>query len=178
VCSTPMRRRSEGHQEALWRFLRTNDLSVVATDHCPFCFKEQKELGVGDFSKIPNGIGGVEHRMDTIYQGVVTGEISLARWVELCATTPARMFGLYPRKGVLAPGSDADVVIYDPGAQTRLSVETHHMNMDYSAYEGMVIDGKVDTVISRGTVVIEGDAYLGRKGHGQYLRRGLSQYLL
>jgi dihydropyrimidinase len=178
VCSTPLRRRTDGHQEALWRFLRTNDLSVVATDHCPFCFKEQKELGVGDFSRIPNGIGGVEHRMDTIYQGVVDGEISLARWVELCATTPARMFGLYPRKGVLAPGSDADVVVYDPAAQTRLSVETHHMNMDHSAYEGMVIDGKVDTVISRGAVVVEGDAYVGRKGHGRYQRRGLSQYLL
>ena len=178
VCSTPIRRRSEGHQDALWRYLRTNDLSVVATDHCPFCFKEQKELGVGDFSAIPNGIGGVEHRMDTIYQGVVHGEISLARWVELCSTTPARMFGLYPKKGVLAPGSDADIVIYDPAAKTNIGVATHHMNMDYSAYEGMVIDGKVDTVLSRGTVVIENDAYVGRKGHGRYVRRGLSQYLL
>ena len=178
VCSTPIRRRSEGHQDALWRYLRTNDLSVVATDHCPFCFKEQKELGLGDFSAIPNGIGGVEHRMDTIYQGVVHGELSLARWVELCSTTPARMFGLYPKKGVVAPGSDADIVIYDPNAKTHISVDTHHMNMDYSAYEGMVIDGKVDTVISRGTVVIEGAAYVGRKGHGRYVRRGLSQYLL
>ena len=178
VCSTPIRRTSEGHQQALWRYLRTNDLSVVATDHCPFCFKEQKELGVGDFSAIPNGIGGVEHRMDTIYQGVVHGELSLARWVELCSTTPARMFGLYPKKGVVAPGSDADIVIYDPNAKTHISVDTHHMNMDYSAYEGMVIDGKVDTVVSRGTVVIEGGAYVGRKGHGRYVRRGLSQYLL
>ena len=178
VCSTPVRRKAEGHQEALWRFLRTNDLSVVATDHCPFCFKEQKELGVGNFSAIPNGIGGVEHRMDTIYQGVVTGEISLPRWVELCATTPARMFGLYPRKGVIAPGSDADIVIYDPAAKTRLSVDTHHMNMDYSAYEGMVIDGKVSLVMSRGTVVIENDAYIGRKGHGRYQRRGLNEYLV
>jgi dihydropyrimidinase len=178
VCSTPIRRRSEGHQDALWRYLRTNDLSVVATDHCPFCFKEQKELGVGDFSAIPNGIGGVEHRMDTIYQGVVHGELSLARWVELCSTTPARMFGLYPKKGVIAPGSDADIVIYDPEAKTNIGVATHHMNMDYSAYEGMVIDGKVDTVLSRGTVVIENDAYVGRKGHGRYVRRGLSQYLL
>ena len=178
VCSTPIRRRSEGHQDALWRYLRTNDLSVVATDHCPFCFKEQKELGLGNFSAIPNGIGGVEHRMDTIYQGVVHGELCLARWVELCSTTPARMFGLYPKKGVVAPGSDADIVIYDPNAKTHISVDTHHMNMDYSAYEGMVIDGKVDTVISRGTVVIEGAAYVGRKGHGRYVRRGLSQYLL
>jgi dihydropyrimidinase len=117
--------------------------------------------------------------MDTIYQGVVTGEIGLPRWVELCATTPARMFGLYPQKGVLLPGSDADVVVYDPNAKTKIGInDTHHMNMDHSAYEGMVIDGKVDTVISRGQVVIEGDAYVGQKGHGRYLKRGLSQYLV
>src|SRR3954471_3025080 len=109
VCSTPLRARAEGHQEALWTYLRTNDLCVVSTDHCPFCFKEQKELGIGDFSKIPNGIGSVEHRMDLIYQGVADGRISKERWVELCSTTPARMFGLYPQKGVIAPGSDADV---------------------------------------------------------------------
>jgi dihydropyrimidinase len=178
VCSTPIRARAEGHQEALWRYLRTNDLSVVSTDHCPFCMKEQKELGVGDFSKIPNGIGTVEHRMDLIYQGVVDGQITLERWVEICSTTPARMFGLFPRKGVIAPGADADVVVYDPNGTTRISVETHHMNMDHSAYEGTVVQGKVDTVLSRGTVVIEGDAYVGRKGHGRYLKRGMSQYLV
>jgi dihydropyrimidinase len=178
VCSTPLRARAEGHQEELWKYLRTNDLSVVSTDHCPFCFKEQKELGLGDFSKIPNGIGGVEHRMDLIYQGVVDGQISLARWVELCSTTPARMFGLYPRKGVIAPGSDADVVIYDPNARTRISVETHHMNMDHSAWEGFEIAGRVHTVLSRGTVVIDDGQYVGTKGHGQYLKRGLSDYLI
>jgi dihydropyrimidinase len=178
VCSTPVRSRAEGHQEALWRYLRTNDLSVVSTDHCPFCMKEQKELGIGDFSKIPNGIGSVEHRMDTIYQGVATGQITKERWVELCSTTPARMFGLYPRKGVIAPGSDADIVVYDPNAKTHISVETHHMNMDHSAYEGMVIDGKVTTVLSRGSLVIDGDAFVGSKGHGRYLKRGLSSYLL
>ncbi len=178
VCSTPLRSREEGHQDELWKYLRTNDLSVVSTDHCPFCFKEQKELGLGDFSKIPNGIGGVEHRMDLIYQGVVDGEISLPRWVELCATTPARMFGLYPRKGVIAPGSDADVVIYDPNDRTRISVETHHMNMDHSAWEGTEIDGRVHTVVSRGVVVIDDGQYVGRKGHGQYQKRGLSQYLI
>lgn len=177
VCSTPLRRRAEGHQDALWRYLRTDDLSVVATDHCPFCFKEQKEAGIGDFSKIPNGIGGIEHRMDTIYQGVVQGELTLARWVELCCTTPARMFGLYPKKGVLLPGSDADLVVYDPHAKTHLGVATHHMNLDHSAYEGMVIDGKVDTVLSRGRVIIERDTYVGTKGHGRYVPRGLSQYL-
>jgi dihydropyrimidinase len=178
VCSTPLRSRAEGHQAELWKALRTNDLSVISTDHCPFCMKEQKELGIGNFSKIPNGIGSVEHRMDLIYQGVVEGEISLPRWVELCATTPARMFGLYPRKGIIAPGSDADVVVYDPGATTRISVDTHHMNMDHSAWEGFEIAGKVDTVISRGTVVVRDGAYLGSKGHGQYLKRGLSQYLI
>ena len=178
VCSTPLRSRAEGHQDELWKALRTNDLSVVSTDHCPFCMKEQKELGIGNFAKIPNGIGGVEHRMDLIYQGVVDGHITLARWVELCSTTPARMFGLYPRKGVIAPGSDADIVVYDPNATTRISVETHHMNMDYSAWEGFEVAGRVDTVISRGTVVVRDREYVGSKGHGRYLKRGQSQYLI
>jgi dihydropyrimidinase len=140
--------------------------------------KEQKELGLGNFSAIPNGIGGVEHRMDLIYQGVVDGQLSLARWVELCSTTPARMFGLYPRKGVIAPGSDADVVVYDPNSTTRLSVDTHHMNMDYSAYEGTVVQGKVDTVLSRGRVIIQDGQYLGSAGHGRYLPRGECEYLV
>jgi dihydropyrimidinase len=178
VCSTPLRSRAEGHQNELWKALRTNDLSVVSTDHCPFCMKEQKELGIGNFSKIPNGIGGVEHRMDLIYQGVVDGQITLARWVELCSTTPARMFGLYPRKGEIAPGSDADVVVYDPNATTRISVDTHHMNMDYSAWEGFEVAGRIDTVISRGTVVVRDREFVGPKGHGRYLKRGQSQYLL
>ncbi len=178
VCSTPLRTRHEPHQRDLWRGLRTNDLAIVSTDHCPFCFKDQKELGVGDFSKIPNGIGGVEHRVDLIYQGVADGKISLQRWVETIATTPARMFGLYPRKGVIAPGSDADIVVYDPRGRTRIGVGTHHMNMDYSAYEGYEIAGRVDTVISRGSIVVDGGEYLGRKGHGRYQPRGLSTYLV
>ena len=178
VCSTPLRSRAEGHQEALWTYLKTNDLSVVSTDHCPFCFKEQKELGIGDFSKIPNGIGSVEHRMDLVYQGVADGRISKERWVELCSTTPARMFGLYPRKGVIAPGSDADIVIYDPAGHTSIGLEkTHHMNMDHSAWEGYEIDGHVDTVLSRGSVVVDGGAFHGRPGHGRFVKRGLSQYL-
>jgi dihydropyrimidinase len=176
VASPPLRPRE--HQGSLWRGLRTNDLSVVSTDHCPFCFKEQKELGRGDFSKIPNGIPGVEHRMDLLHQGVVAGELSLARWVEVAATTPARMFGLYPRKGIIAPGSDADIVLYDPRATQVLSAATHHMNVDYSAYEGFGITGQVRTVLSRGELVIEGGEYHGRTGHGQFLRRGLSQYLI
>jgi dihydropyrimidinase len=177
VCSPPIRTGHAHHQSDLWKGLRMNELACVSTDHCPFCMKDQKELGVGDFSKIPNGIGSVEHRMDLIYQGVVTGDISLTRWVETCCTTPARMFGLFPRKGIIAPGSDADIVIYDPAARQTISHETAHMNMDHSAWEGVEIAGRVDTVLSRGTVVVEGDRYVGTKGHGQYLQRGLAQYL-
>ena len=175
VCSPPLRSRAD--QDSLWRGLRGNDLSVVSTDHCPFCFREQKELGRNAFSKIPNGIPGVEHRMDLLHQGVVAGELSLARWVEVAATTPARMFGLYPRKGVIAPGSDADIVIYDPQARQVISAASHHMNVDYSAYEGMEITGRVDTVLSRGRIVIDGGDYHGTPGHGQFLHRETCQYL-
>ena len=179
VCSTPLRARSEGHQDAMWQSLRTNDVQMVSTDHCPFCMKDQKELGLSDFRKIPNGIGTVEHRMDLMYQGVVQGEISLERWVELTSTTPARMFGLYGKKGVIQPGADGDIVIYDPKGHTSIGVgKTHHMNMDHSAWEGFEIDGHVDTVVSRGRVIVDGGEYLGQKGDGQFLRRGLSQYLI
>jgi dihydropyrimidinase len=179
VCSTPLRSRAEGHQAAMWQALRTNDLQMVSTDHCPFCLKEQKELGLGDFRAIPNGIGGIEHRIDLMYQGVVTREISLPRWVELTSTTPARMFGLYGKKGVIQPGADADLVIYDPNGHTSIGYgKTHHMNMDYSAWEGFEIDGHVDWVMSRGEVVVDQNGYVGMKGHGQFLKRGLSQYLL
>jgi len=178
VCSTPLRSRAEHHQDHMWRALRTNDLQLVSTDHCPFCMT-QKQMGVGDFSKIPNGIGSVEHRLDLLYQGVVTGEITLERWVEICATTPARMFGMYGRKGVLAPGADADVVVYDPNGHTSIGLgKTHHMNMDYSAWEGFEIDGHVDTVISRGSVVVDDGTFQGRAGHGRYVKRELSQYLI
>jgi dihydropyrimidinase len=177
VCSTPLRSREEGHQHHMWQALRTNDLQMVSTDHCPFCMKGQKELGVGDFRKIPNGIGSVEHRMDLLYQGVVTGEITLERWVEVTSTTPARMFGMYGTKGVIAPGADADIVVYDPKGHTTISVDTHHMNMDHSAWEGFEIDGHVDTVLSRGKVIIDGNEYLGRKGDGRFVKRGLTQYL-
>jgi dihydropyrimidinase len=158
--------------------LRTNDLSVVSTDHCPFCFKDQKELGRGDFSKIPNGIPGVEHRMDLLHQGVVAGEITLQRWVEVASATPARMFGLYPRKGVIAPGADADIVVYDPAVRQTLGVATHHMAVDYSAYEGMAITGGVSTVLSRGSVVVSEGSFHGHEGHGRFLSRELSQYLV
>jgi dihydropyrimidinase len=175
VCSTPLRPRE--HQAALWRALRTDDLQVVSTDHCPFCFAGQKEMGRGDFSRIPNGMPGVENRMDLLHQAVVDGHISRRRWIEIACAAPARMFGLYPRKGTLAPGADADVVIYDPHAEQVLSAQTHHMNVDYSAYEGKRLTGRVETVLSRGVTVIDRGTYTGRAGHGQYVPRGLSSLL-
>ena len=177
VCSTPLRTKHESHRADLWKGLRMNELAVVSTDHCPFCYKDQKELGLGNFSAIPNGIGGVEHRMELIYQGVVTGELSLERWVETCSTTPARMFGLH-KKGVIEPGADADILVWDPNGRTDIGLDDkHHMNMDHSAWEGFTVDGKVDTVLSRGTVVVQNDEFVGRAGHGKFVKRGLSEYL-
>ncbi|MEU5918513.1 dihydropyrimidinase [Streptomyces sp. NPDC004288] len=175
VCSTPLRPKE--HQAALWRGLRTNDLQVVSTDHCPFCFTGQKELGRGDFSKIPNGLPGVENRMDLLHQAVVDGHISRRRWIEIACASPARMFGLYPQKGTIAPGTDADIVIYDPHATQTLSAETHHMNVDYSAYEGKTVTGQVETVLSRGEVIVDRRKYVGHAGHGVFVPRGLCQYL-
>lgn len=175
VCSTPLRPRE--HQAALWRGLRTNDLQVVSTDHCPFCFVGQKELGRGDFSKIPNGLPGVENRMDLLHQAVVDGHIGRRRWIEIACASPARMFGLYGKKGTIAPGADADVVIYDPAAEQVMSADTHHMNVDYSAYEGKHVTGQVETVLSRGEVVIDQRKFTGRAGHGSYVPRGTTQYL-
>ncbi|MFI1019608.1 dihydropyrimidinase [Streptomyces olivaceus] len=175
VCSTPLR--PEEHQAALWRGLRTNDLQVVSTDHCPFCFTGQKELGRGDFSKIPNGMPGVENRMDLLHQAVVDGHIGRRRWIEIACATPARMFGLYPKKGTIAPGADADIVVYDPHAEQVVSAETHHMNVDYSAYEGRRLTGRVETVLSRGEPIVTEREYTGRKGHGVYTPRATCQYL-
>ncbi|WP_030757174.1 dihydropyrimidinase [Streptomyces griseus] len=175
VCSTPLRPKE--HQAALWRGLRTNDLQVVSTDHCPFCFVGQKELGRGDFSKIPNGLPGVENRMDLLHQAVVDGHISRRRWIEIACAAPARMFGLYPQKGTIAPGADADIVLYDPHATQVLSAETHHMNVDYSAYEGRTITGQVETVLSRGELVVDQRKYVGRAGHGVFVPRSTCQYL-
>ncbi|MGW1256286.1 dihydropyrimidinase [Streptomyces sp. NPDC002513] len=175
VCSTPLRPKE--HQAALWRGLRTNDLQVVSTDHCPFCFVGQKELGRGDFSKIPNGLPGVENRMDLLHQAVVDGHISRRRWIEIACAAPARMFGLYPTKGTIAPGADADIVIYDPHAEQVMSAQTHHMNVDYSAYEGKRVTGRVETVLSRGEPVITEREFTGRAGHGVYTPRSTCQYL-
>jgi dihydropyrimidinase len=179
VCSTPLRARAEGHQDALWNYIRTGDVTTVSTDHCPFCMKDQKDMGIGNFAKIPNGIGSVEHRIDLLFQGVVDGRISKERWVDVCCTTPARMFGLYGRKGAIAPGFDADVVVYDPNGHTSIGLgKTHHMNMDHSAWEGWEIDGHVDTVMSRGTVIKDDTGYIGAKSHGHFVKRDLSQNLI
>ena len=184
VCSTPIRPLSEGHQEYLWNALARDDLQIVSTDHAGFFYDDdeimgrQKRLGEGDFTLIPNGLPGVEERLNVMYQGgVVEGRLSLNRWVEICSTAPAKMFGMYPSKGTIAVGSDADIVIYDPGASFTYSADTIHMNVDYSAYDGMEISGKPEIVLSRGRVVVENDTYVGRKGNGRYLKRGASQLL-
>jgi dihydropyrimidinase len=167
--------REKWNQEKLWRGLQFNDLQVVSTDHCPFCMKEQKELGKDDFSKIPNGGPGVEHRMSLIYNGgVVGGRISVNRFVEITSTAQAKIFGLFPRKGTIAVGSDADIVIFDPEEEMTISAKTHHMRVDYSAYEGMKVRGVTKTVLSRGELVIEEGKYVGRAGRGSFLKRGLA----
>jgi dihydropyrimidinase len=164
--------REKWHQEKLWDGLKRDHLQVVSTDHCPFCFKEQKELGKDDFTKIPNGGPGVEHRMSLIYSGGVAGRrFSVNRFVELVSTTPARLFGLYPRKGTIAVGSDADLVIFNPTRKHTISAKTHHMRVDYSMFEGIQVTGMADMVLSRGKVIVEGEKFLGRAGQGQFLRR-------
>jgi dihydropyrimidinase len=171
VMTPPLRERH--NQAELWKGLKMDDLQVISTDHCPFCMKEQKELGKDDFSKIPNGAPGVENRMSLIYQGgVVENRISLNRFVELTSTAAAKMFGLFPRKGTIAVGSDADIVIFDPEKEHTFGVEHEHMNVDYSSYEGWKMKGKVEIVLSRGRVVIENGECKVDKGSGQFLKRG------
>jgi dihydropyrimidinase len=171
VMTPPLR--EKWNQQELWKGLKTDDLQVISTDHCPFCMKEQKELGRDDFSKIPNGAPGVENRMALIYNGgVVEQRISLNRFVELTSTAAAKMFGLFPKKGTIAVGSDADIVIFDPDKEQTFSVKTQHMNADYSAYEGKTVKGVVETVLSRGRVVVENGEFKGKAGDGQFLKRG------
>ena len=172
--STCSRRRCarSSHQPKLWDGLKHDHLQVVSTDHCPFCFEDQKVLGKDDFTKIPNGGPGIENRLQLLYHhGVNQGKLTLNRFVELVSTTPARIFGLYPRKGVLAPGSDADIVVWDPQAEHMISAATHHMRVDYSMFEGFRVKGNARTVLSRGEVIVDGDQYLGRAGRGQFLKR-------
>jgi dihydropyrimidinase len=164
--------REKWHQEKLWQGLARDTLQVVSTDHCPFCFKEQKELGKDDFTKIPNGGPGIEHRLSLVYTGGVHGKhFSPNRFVELVSTAPARLFGLYPRKGTLAVGSDADVVIFDPNQEEIISAKTHHMRVDYSMFEGIRVKGMPKTVLSRGRVIIEAGKFVGRPGAGKFIRR-------
>ena len=166
--------REKWHQEKLWNGLKRDHLQVVSTDHCPFCFKEQKELGKDDFTKIPNGGPGIEHRMSLIYSGgVAAGRFSVNRFVELVSTTPAKLFGLYPRKGTIAIGSDADLVVFDPARKHTISVRTHHMRVDYSMFEGIEVTGMPEVVLSRGRVVVDGDKFTGRAGAGEFLKRAL-----
>jgi dihydropyrimidinase len=170
VMSPPLREKAKRDQ--LWRGLAFGDLQAISTDHCPFCMKEQKELGRHDFSKIPNGAPGIETRMSLVFDGGVgPGHISLNRFVELTSTSPAKIFGLFPRKGTIAPGSDADIVVFDPNRKITLSYRTLHMNVDYNPYEGRQVTGATDTVLSRGRVIIEDGTFVGRRGAGSFVRR-------
>ncbi len=184
VMTPPLRDRE--CQEALWRGLRFDDLQVVSTDHCPFCFNEKahgllksKQVGHDDFSKIPNGAPGVEFRLPLLFDGGVKGgRINLNRFVQLMSTAPAKMFGLFPRKGTIAVGSDADLVLFDANETHTLSAKTHHSNVDYSLFEGREVTGKVRKVFLRGELIVDGDQWLGRAGMGQFQKRSASGRVL
>jgi dihydropyrimidinase len=173
VCSPPLR--SKDHQDELWKGLAQGDLQIVATDHAPFNFKGQKDMGRESFADIPNGLPSVEDRVTLIFQRVRSGQLSPSRWVELVATNPAKMFGLYPRKGTIAPGFDADIVIFDPNRERVISAESHHMNVDYSCYEGMTVWGLPEVVMQRGNVLVENDEWFGTEGGGTFVPRSRFQ---
>jgi dihydropyrimidinase len=170
VCTPPLR--PAFHQDHLWRGLRNYDLQVVATDHCPFCFKDQKELGRDSFAKIPNGMPGVETRLYLLWEGVRQGRISMNRFVEITSSAPAKIFGLYPRKGTMAVGADADLVVWDPEKKHTLSVKTLHMRVDYSPLEGREVTGFPSVVMQRGHVLARDGKFMGKAGNGQFLKRG------
>jgi dihydropyrimidinase len=178
VMSPPLR--DEASIEALWRGLKFDDLQLIATDHCPFCMKEghlgnvnQKPRGIADFSRIPNGVPGVETRMTVVYDGGVRpGRISLNRFVQLTATAPAKLFGMFPRKGTIAVGSDADIVLFDPDERHTLSARTHHSHCDYSLFEGREVQGRVKKVFLGGDLIVNGEQWLGRAGGGRFVHRG------
>ena len=177
VCSPPLR--PAEHAPELWKGLAKDDLQVVSTDHCPFDFHGQKDLGKGDFRKVPNGLPGVEDRVNLLHDGgVVGGPLTPNRWVEVISAAPARMFGLEGRKGVVAAGADADLVVYDPAATHTISAKTHHMDVDYSCYEGREVTGKAEIVLSRGKVIVDGDEWLGAAGDGRFLKRAPTGGLL
>jgi dihydropyrimidinase len=175
VCSPPLR--PKDHWDDLWSGLVKDDLQVVSTDHCPFDFHGQKDLGVGDFRKIPNGLPGVEDRVDLLHDGgVLAGKITRERWVEIVSTAPARLFGMYPSKGAIAVGSEADLVVYDPNRSHTISAATHHMDVDYSCYEGRTVRGGSDIVLSRGSVIVRDGTFTGSKGHGRFIKRATADY--
>ena len=169
VMSPPLREKKD--QAALWAGINQGLIQVVATDHCPFKW-EQKLMGKDDFSKIPNGHPAIEHRVELLYsEGVRTGKITMNKFVEVLSTNPAKIFGMFPRKGCIAPGADADIVLFDPEAEHIISAASHHMNTDYSAYEGWKLKGKCKTVLLRGEVVIDDGKCLAQKGNGKFIKR-------
>jgi dihydropyrimidinase len=169
VMSPPLREKKD--QETLWAGINQGLVNVVATDHCPFLW-EQKLMGIDDFSKIPNGHPAIENRIELLYsEGVDKGRITLNKFVEVACTNPAKIFGMYPKKGTISIGSDADLVIFDPNEKHTLSVKTHHMNVDYSGYEGRAVTGKVKTVLLRGKVAIDNNECFVKKGYGQFIKR-------
>ena len=175
VCSPPLR--TKDHQPELWSGLVKDDLQVVSTDHCPFDFHVQKDLGKGDFRKVPNGLPGVEDRLDLLHDGgVVGGRITKERWVEITSTAPAKLFGMYPRKGAIAVGAAADIVIYDPNRKHTISAKTHHMDVDYSCYEGRSVQGGSDVVLSRGATVVRDGEFTGKKGAGRFVKRTTADF--
>jgi dihydropyrimidinase len=171
VMSPPLR--EKWNQDALWKGLAKNDLQVVSTDHCPFCMNEppQKQLGRDDFSKIPNGAPGIETRLMLVWEGVRAGKIDMHRFVEIVSTNPARMFGLWPKKGTIAVGSDGDLVIFDPDRETTLAAKSLHMRVDYNPYEGRPVKGAPAVVLSRGDVLVDHGQWKGRPGRGQFVKR-------
>jgi dihydropyrimidinase len=175
VCSPPLR--TKDHWDDLWTGLVKDDLQIVSTDHCPFDFHGQKDLGAADFRKIPNGLPGVEDRVDLLHDGgVLAGRITRERWVEIISTAPAKLFGMFPQKGTIAVGSDADIVVYDPAASRTISASTHHMDVDYSCYEGRSVQGGSDVVLSRGSVIVRDGTFTGAKGHGRFIKRATADY--
>jgi len=176
VMSPPLREKKD--QVALWSGINQGLIQVVGTDHCPFKW-EQKLLGKDDFSKIPNGHPAIEHRIELMYsEGVRKGRISLNKFVEVTSTNAVKIFGMFPRKGTIAIGADADIVVFDPNKEHKISVDTHHMNVDYSGYEGWELTGKTETVILRGKIGIENEECLLEPGYGQFVKRGKSSLVI
>ena len=170
VLSPPLRKIHD--QEKLWQAISDKTIDTVATDHCPFNFSDDKKIGLNNFTKIPNGGPGIENRIQLLYNaGVITGRISLERWVEVVSTNPAKIFGIYPQKGTIAVGSDADLVIWNPDLEHTISASTHHMNVDYNMYEGYRIVGNAEVVISRGEIIIKDNKFYGKAGRGKFLKR-------